>query len=120
MILASSILPVASTRTSSPQLGQVTIERSVLLVLFTNSATNPKSSIPRALSLGWNRDGDLGPARAFSSVVDEAEQFGSLAIGQVGQGFRVSDPTLGQDPAGLDRADLRERQEGIPHPPVLR
>src|SRR5712691_7928078 len=94
MILASSILPVASTRASSPQLGQVTIKRSVLLVLFTNSATKPKSSIPRALSLCWNSDGDLGPARAFSSVVDEAEQFGSLAIGQAGQRFRVSDRTF--------------------------
>jgi hypothetical protein len=29
----------------------------------------------------WKRDGDLGPARAFSSVVEEAEQFDSLAIG---------------------------------------
>jgi len=34
--------------------------------------------------------------------------------------LRVSDAAVGEDPAGLDRADLRERQEGIPHPPVLR
>lgn len=48
----------------------------------------------------WKRDVDLGPARAFSSVVEEAEQVGSPAIGQAGRRFRVSNPTLGRDPSG--------------------
>ena len=38
-------------------------------------------------------------------MIEKAEQFRSLAIGQADQCLRVSDPALGQDPAGLDRAD---------------
>jgi len=56
------------------------------------------------------------PMRNVARVRRNSEQFGSLAIGQAGQRFRVSDPTLGQDPASLDRADLREHQEEIAHP----
>jgi len=55
------------------------------------------------------------PMRNVARVRRNSEQFGSLAIGQAGQRFRVSDPTLGQDPASLDRADLREQEE-IAHP----
>jgi len=66
MIFGSSILPVASTRASSPQLGRVTIEPSVLLVLFTTSVTKPKSSIPRAdVAFWWNRDRGLLALEGF-------------------------------------------------------
>src|SRR5712691_8163522 len=71
MTLASSIPPVASTRASSPQLGQVTIERSVLLVLFTTSATSSMISIRAGVAVRWNRDGDLGPARGAPLTSEE-------------------------------------------------
>jgi hypothetical protein len=39
-----------------------------------------------------------------------------LPIGQTAERLRVSDPTLGEDPAGSDRADLRHHQEDIADP----
>jgi hypothetical protein len=50
---------------------------------------SPDDSSPTSARVAfcWKGARDLGPARAFSSVVEEAEQFGSLAFGQAGQRF---------------------------------
>ena len=57
-----------------------------------------------------------GPSAPAGLVAEEVEQFGPLAIAQAGERLRVSDAAAGQDPAGLDRADLRQHQEQVAHP----
>jgi len=50
-----------------------------------------------------------------AAAAEAAQQFGALALGQAAERLRVSDTAVGEDPAGLDRADLRERQENVAH-----
>ena len=58
----------------------------------------------------------MGRAHERGLAAEEVEQFGPLAIAQAGERLSVSDAAAGQDPAGLDRADLRQRQEQVAHP----
>src|SRR5712691_645614 len=48
-------------------------------------------------------------------AAEAVEQFGALPLGQAAERLRVSDAAVGEDPAGLDRADLRKRQEDVTH-----
>ena len=54
-----------------------------------------------------------GPSPPTGLAAEEVEQFGPLAIAQAGERLRVGDAAAGQDPAGLDRADLRQHQEQV-------
>ena len=58
----------------------------------------------------------LQPTASGGSAAEEVDQLASLPIGQTAERLRVSDPTLGEDPAGSDRADLRDHQEDLAHP----
>jgi hypothetical protein len=61
--------------------------------------------------------GSLGGMSAPAGLAaQEVEQFGPLAIAEAGERLRVGDAAAGQDPAGLDRADLRQRQEQVAYP----
>ena len=42
--------------------------------------------------------------------MEEADQFAALAVGQTAERLGVRDRAVGEDPPGLDRADLRDRQ----------
>src|SRR5712691_8483467 len=48
-------------------------------------------------------------------AAEAVQQFGALALAQTAERLRVSDAAIGKDPAGFDRADLRERQEDVAH-----
>src|ERR1035437_29287 len=51
----------------------------------------------------------------WRSGAEEVDQLAPLPLAQTGKRLRVSDPTVGKDASGLDRADLRQYQEDIAH-----
>ena len=68
---------------------------------------------------GTRRSGSTPALQATASggsAAEEVDQLASLPIGQTAERLRVSDPTLGEDSAGSDRADLRHHQEDIADP----
>ncbi len=81
--------------------------------------------ITRQTELGWGSKAGRAHAPAArapgstasgGSAAEEVDQLVPLPIGQTAERLRVSDPTLGEDAAGSDRADLRDRQEHLAHP----
>jgi len=58
----------------------------------------------------------LQPIASGGSAAEEVDQLASLPIGQTAERLRVSDPILGEGPAGSDRADLRHHHQDIADP----
>src|ERR1035437_10419284 len=51
----------------------------------------------------------------WCSGAEEVDQLAPLPLAQTAKRLRVSDPTVGKDAGGPDRADLRQHQEDIAH-----
>ena len=47
----------------------------------------------------------------WCSGAEEVDQLAPLPLAQTAKRLRVSDPTVGKDASGPDRADLRQHQE---------
>jgi hypothetical protein len=56
-----------------------------------------------------------GTDGVWRSGAEEVDQLAALPLGQTAKRLRVSDPTVGKDASGPDRADLRQHQEDIAH-----
>ena len=56
-----------------------------------------------------------GTDRVWCSGAGKGDQLAPLPLDQTAKCLRVSDPTVGKDASGLDRADLRQHQEDIAH-----
>jgi hypothetical protein len=56
-----------------------------------------------------------GNVRVGRSGAEEGDQLAPLPLAQAGKRPRVSDPRVGEDAGGPDRADLRQHQEDVAH-----